>query len=376
MSVPRKRQYNPAIPVHIDQEKLPTGCYWDKKKRHWYASDGKHRARIAGPKATMSQLHQRMEERKEGQINTFRWMSGKYKQSQRFKSLAIKTQKNYTRSETIINTFSTKVGQPLGDVQLDRWKNSTVQKLVDKVAEKNGPKAANDVLKYARIVFKWGRNRDLCKTNPTDNIERAKERKQRRLPNERVLDILINRARIRGAFPQNKKGSCPPYLWCIFVIGVEMRHRGIETVRLTDADISNEGIRSVRAKGSKANITLWNSQLREAVKFLKDYRAEVWEKKRFPIPARPEDRHLFIARTGEPLTKEGFDSNYGKFIRRAIKEGAITEEQRFGPHDLKRRGVTDTEGTRGEKALTTGHKDESVIDVYDFSVAKVKPVSE
>ena len=59
----------------------------------------------------------------------------------------------------------------------------------------------------------------------------------------------------------------------------------------------------------------------------------------------------------------------------AIEEKVMTEEQRFGLHDLKRRGVTDTKGTRADKQNATGHKQESMMDVYDIEISFVKPTS-
>jgi hypothetical protein len=62
-------------------------------------------------------------------------------------------------------------------------------------------------------------------------------------------------------------------------------------------------------------------------------------------------------------------------MKLAIEEGVMTEEQRFGPHDLKRKGITDTKGTRGEKQQASGHKSQQMLDVYDFAVPVV-PTSE
>lgn len=39
-----------------------------------------------------------------------------------------------------------------------------------------------------------------------------------------------------------------------------------------------------------------------------------------------------------------------------------------GLHDLKHRGVTDTEGTRHDKREASGHREEQMMDVYDLSV--------
>lgn len=42
-------------------------------------------------------------------------------------------------------------------------------------------------------------------------------------------------------------------------------------------------------------------------------------------------------------------------------------------HDFKRKGITDTLGTRADKQQASGHKDESMMDVYDLSVPTVNP---
>ncbi|MEO8995006.1 MAG: hypothetical protein ABI299_10445 [Rhodanobacter sp.] len=55
----------------------------------------------------------------------------------------------------------------------------------------------------------------------------------------------------------------------------------------------------------------------------------------------------------------------------ATKAAVITPEQRFGSHDLKRRGITETgDGNAGEKAAGD-HKTDSMPDVYDFEVPGV-----
>jgi hypothetical protein len=44
-------------------------------------------------------------------------------------------------------------------------------------------------------------------------------------------------------------------------------------------------------------------------------------------------------------------------------------------HDLKRKGITDTPGTRHEKQDASGHRSSSMLDVYDLSVPVVDPAS-
>jgi hypothetical protein len=40
---------------------------------------------------------------------------------------------------------------------------------------------------------------------------------------------------------------------------------------------------------------------------------------------------------------------------------------------FKRKGITDTAGIRADKQQASGHKDQSMMDVYDLSVPMVDP---
>ncbi len=128
-------------------------------------------------------------------------------------------------------------------------------------------------------------------------------------------------------------------------------------------------------KGSRTNLTEWNQVLRDAIQCLKDRRSKIWDKRSTPL-LKPEDRYLFVNETGGPLRKSSLDTAFNRFIRTAIKEEYITEKQRFGLHDLKRRGTTDTKGTRADKQEATGHRSQSMMDIYDHSIPVVNPVSE
>ena len=79
------------------------------------------------------------------------------------------------------------------------------------------------------------------------------------------------------------------------------------------------------------------------------------------------------AEDGARLDKSSLDSAWQRLIHRAIKRGVIAADQRFGLHDLKRKGVTDTAGTRADKQDASGHKTASMMDVYDLSVPVVQP---
>jgi len=226
-------------------------------------------------------------------------------------------------------------------------------------------------MRYLRRVLQWGRNRGFLELNPAQGIEAPVERKRRRLPGHKVMDDLVDRALACGRLARNEKGGCPEYLSYVMEISYLCRLRGIETITLTDAHELPEGIMTNRRKGSRDNIVRWTPRLRAAWEGAKAYRAKVWTRKATVIPIRADRRYLIVASHGGPLRKSSLDTAWQRFILSAIRDGTITAEERFGLHDLKRRGITDTAGTRAVKQEASGHRDEAMMDVYDLSLPLV-----
>jgi len=86
-----------------------------------------------------------------------------------------------------------------------------------------------------------------------------------------------------------------------------------------------------------------------------------------PEPPIPGPRPLIVAADGGELRKSSLDTAWQRLIKMAIEEEVITKEERFGLHDLKRRGITDTKGTRHDKQEASGHRSAAMLDVYDLS---------
>lgn len=80
----------------------------------------------------------------------------------------------------------------------------------------------------------------------------------------------------------------------------------------------------------------------------------------------PEQRPIFIAESGDPLTKYGLDTAWQKMITAAMADGVIGQTERFSLHGLKHRGIIDTPGQRADRQQGSGRKDESMLDTYDY----------
>ncbi|CRL49382.1 hypothetical protein PSHI_24750 [Pseudomonas sp. URMO17WK12:I11] len=137
---------------------------------------------------------------------------------------------------------------------------------------------------------------------------------------------------------------------------------------LTDANKLDEGLLTNRRKGSRDNIVRWTRRLRAVWDSAKALRAKTWERRRTAIPISPSRRHIIVTSHGGPLRKSSLDTAWQRFITLAIADGTITPEERFALHDLKRRGITDTVGTRADKQEASGHHDPKMMDVYDLSI--------
>ena len=375
----RKRKHNPHIPAHIDQAALPAAVYFDHRKGQvWYTlhydEAGKQRRRnIAPADVSLAELHRIMDEASNVDRGTLRYVCAQFHESDRYKKLSPKTHVDYCYSRDVLLALPTKLGKPLGELAVRKFSSALVQRIVDRLADEGTPSKAAHALRYLRRVLQWGRNRGFLEVNPALGIEAPVERKQRRLPIHQVMDALIERAITRGLLSRGEKGGCPEYLSYVMELAYLCRLRGIEVVTLTDENELESGILTNRRKGSRDNIVRWTPRLRDAWERAKAYRAKVWAKRKTAIPISPSRRPIIVASHGGPLRKSSLDSAWQRFVTLALTDEVITPEQRFGLHDLKRRGITDTAGTRADKQEASGHRDPKMMDVYDYSIPTVSP---
>ena len=375
----RARKHNPHIPAHIDQAAIPAAVFFDHRgKGAWYTlhrdEAGKQRRQnIASNTATLAELHTVMELRNGVDRESLNYLCQQYHDSAKFKRLAPKTQSSYTWSRDVLVNIPTKIKQPLGELGVRKFTPALIQRLIDRIADEGTPSKAAHALRYLRLVMQWGRNRGYLDSNPALGIEAPAERKQRRLPSHAVMLVLIERARELGKLKRGQLGAVPPHLSYVMELAYLCRLRGIEVVTLTDANELADGVMTNRRKGSRDNVVSWTPRLRATWVAAKERRAQIWATRGTAVPTNPEQRYIITAEHGGALGKSGLDTAWNRFMRNAIEAGVITTEQRFGLHDLKRRGITDTPGTRADKQQASGHRDESMLDIYDLSVPTVAP---
>jgi site-specific recombinase XerC len=365
------------MPTHVDPRRLPKRCYWDGRDRVWYTihpGAKAKRQRIADAKATLADLHRIMEDLAGIARGTVSFVMDEFHKSAEYRSLAPQTRDGYDKQRGNVCAVKTRAGT-LGALVVDRINTATMQVLLDAVAVRT-PTKANHMLRYLRRVFTWGVQRGHCATNPCRGVAQAKERQLRRLPDATTVAALLTFCRAGADGARRRAGAIAPYLWICIELAYLCRLRGAELLLLTDASAGADGVYAKRVKGSRDNVVRWTPRLRAVWTAATALRDAIWQKRRSPVPIAAADRPLLLNEDGTRLRKGALDSAWQHMIHAAINAEVITPEQRFALHDLKRRGITDTAGTRGEKQLASGHKSEQMLEVYDFSLPLVNPAGE
>ncbi len=364
----RPRKLDPTMPKHIDPAKLPRGVFWDGTRSRWYIKENGSTKRIGGTDEKLSDLHRLAEERTGVDRGSLSWLCDEFAASPQHAKLSPSTQKDYAYCRGVICNYAMRGGILFGTASVKNITRPAVQILIDALA-KSGPSKAAHARRYLSRVWEWAANRGYADpVNPATGIDMPTERKQRRLPTAVVMAAMLKSAYARGQQQRSSKGGCPPYLWAVADLAYLCRLRGIEVVTLCESAGSAVGIMTNRRKGSRDNVVSWTPRLRAAWDFLIAYRDEIWTARKMPVPMRAENRPVVVSEDGAALRKSSLDSAWQRFMTAMLEDGELTEEQRFSLHDLKRRGVTDTPGTRGQKQEASGHRSESMMDVYDLSV--------
>lgn len=368
----RQRKPDPSIPDHIDQRKLPTGCYWNRRDRNWYTlRAGKRSKPIAGADALLSDLHKAMELAQGKDASTLDYMLGKFEESGQFTSeISEATRTDYRYCRDVLQRHSTKLGVTFAYLRRDAIKPPLIQRLVNDIA-KAFPAKANHVKRYLSVAYQWGVLNGYAESNVAQGVRQAKERKAHRMPEADTARAVVAFLRVRGALPSRRKGSVAPYVWAVAEIAYRCRMRSVEVRNLTDADKTDAGIIVDRVKGSDGNVTRWCPELVEAWGWLVARRARIWLKK--PSLRGKALRPLIVSEDGCALSKSALNSAWRRAMEAAIEAGVIDADSRFGLHGLKHRGITDTPGRKADKKAASGHRTDAMLALYDHELQVVDP---
>jgi integrase len=349
MSRPRKTNRN-----------LPPYVYFAKGRwfHREYLGDGRQgrETKLTGRDATDKEIWNSYLEKigTADKGGTLKWLGQEYLQSNYFSRRAPNTQRGYKRYFDHIVDTTLRDGRQFGDLKLAQVSPGVIRKYMD-VRTKSAPIIANRELEFLSVIFSYGYERDYVRLNPAKGVKPNPESPRKRYVTDEeyaaVYDVApdyiqigmefaflcrLRRAEIIGPDPADIDASRPP------------NYEGLQRKHILD-----DGLRVVRAKGSKEQIISWTPRLQKAVDRAK------------ALPGPSSAVFLLHNSKGQKIRKRAFASAWQRTIKKAVAASGI---ETFTFHDLKAKGVSDFDG---DKAKASGHRSLRMVDVYDRKIDTV-----
>lgn len=284
---------------------------------------------------------------------TLRWLFDQYLQSQDYQRLQPTTRRDYEGYARRIADTPQRNGTPFGAADLDIITPGTLRRYADKKAE-TAPKSANREISFLKAIFRWGAERDLVRDNPARDLKKSPETPR---------NLYVSDRDYRIAYAAAAKY---PYLQPVMELAYLCRLRLCEVLDLTRANLTTEGVRVVRRKGSRGNMTTWTPRLRAAVDAAQALPRKV-------IPIDDALAYLIPGDDGGRLKESTVQTAWQRIMPGLADREEV--EARFTLHDLKAKGISDTE--EGERRAGAGHLDGAITErVYNRKLVPVKPSGE
>ncbi len=326
-------------------ERLPKYVYL-KKNRYVYVQHlgrgqlGKELVLCPGD-ASLRQIWEAYEAATAKEPMTLCWLCNKYLESPIHLQKHPATRKDYERSHKQVISARLKDGRVFGDVRIAQVTPAVVLAYKD-TRSSSAPIRTNRELAYLSVVFSWAYERDLVKSNPVKGVRRNKERRRERYVEDWEYGFVFGLA------------DNVHYLRPAMEFAYLMRLRKVEVMSLSKQDLTEEGIRARRRKGSRPQIIEWSERLNRAVELCNTLTTVA---------------SLYIIHDdhGQPIVESTFDSAWQRLM---VKASHLGLKERFTFHDLKAKGVSDFEG---DKQRAAGHRTARMADVYDRKVERIKP---
>ena len=216
-----------------------------------------------------------------------------------------------------------------------------MQKFLDRRG-RDAPVTANREKAYIPRVFSWGVARGHIADNPAKKVPRIRESARTRYVTDSEYAIALEAAAESGSMYRVPKMELA-YL---------LRARLSEVLDLKRDACQEDGILLKRRKGSRDSFNEWSPRLRAAVNAAKSLHGEILSRYLIPGADRGRMQESSVQTAWQRLKrKHGFD---------------------WTLHDLKAKGVTDTEEN---KLAASGHRDPRMLAIYDRLPGRVKPTN-
>lgn len=337
-----------------DKNPLPQNTYRGKSAYEYrpYLGAGKKRPciRLCSLDAPISTVWQKWEEQQATQNSTLVWLLTEYKRSREFEFIGKRpkskdTIREHSRIiEALIKYPLKSSSDTFGKVHLKSITKGVIRRYLDKREEDGAPVAGNREKAVISKAWNWALERDLVSIeNPCDKVSRNQESSRDRY----VTDDEYDKAYALAA-------NAPAYLQPMMEIAYLCRMRRGEILKATRDQVLEDGLDTLRLKGSRDTLTTWSDRLRAAIALAN------------ALPAQISSIYIIHDKHGQPITNTAFNSAWRRHKHRMKKTGM----EPFNFHDLKAKGVSDTEEG---KQLAGGHRSADQTAIYDRKKPAVKP---
>ncbi|MEQ9721257.1 tyrosine-type recombinase/integrase [Yersinia alsatica] len=257
-----------------------------------------------------------------------------------FCELAIETQKDYRK-------YARRLLLVFGKMNPDNVRPEHVRKYMDKRGMSSRTQANREKTLLSR-VYRWGYERGMVKSNPCTGVKQFKEPSRDRYITDEEYNALYS------VSPLIVKAAMElAYLCCA---------RQADVLALEKSQLLERGIFIQQGKTGKKQIKAWIERLQQAIRTANE------------IKVRPGVNSIYVLHqsTGHRYTRDGFNSRWLK--AKQLAANTFPElDFNFTFHDLKAKGISDLEGSLGEKQTISGHKNITQTARYDRKI-EVVPV--
>lgn len=289
--------------------------------------------------------------------NTLFWIAEKYQKSMRIKKLNPKTQKKYCQLlDQILShpiTINNKRAK-LGKLTVKQLSKPKLRQILDKRFQryqeegKKGTVQINRQFSALSAMLTWAVQYidELgINENPCFGIERFTEKAKERYVTDKEYQLQYEIAT-----------EIADYLPIFFEHAYLLASRGVEVRSLKMSDVTDEGYRVSRRKGSKDNIINWSDRLRAA------YAAAMALHNKRKISSL----HLITSTTGGRLSQNTLQAAMQR-LKKKMNERGLGHIY-WTSHDLKRKGISDSD----DKGIG-GHKSEQMKTQYNTKIETFSP---
>jgi integrase len=295
-------------------------CVHPKHGQYWYVKGGKWEALGKDLAGALAEYARRQAEPKGGIAPFFDEALAEVS-----KTVSASTTRQYKTAaqklKKMLRLFASPTQVQQGDI-------ATVKHMLSAT-----PNMANRVLTVARLLFNYGLETGIVKTNPAIGVKPYKLRVRKRLLSAEEFGLIYAQA--------------GPRLRCIMDLWRLTGQRVVDVVRIRRADLREEGIYFRQAKTDAELIVRWNPELQAAVARAKELHGNV------------KALTLFHTRLGgAPDYRTVYDQ-----WRKAVALSGVQDAQQ---RDMRAVAVTATNRQRGKTAAKdlAGHTNESMTARY------------